>query len=103
MSAQDTIKQIQDGVHIASTDAILAAPIVGVFNPGIGAAMTLLTPIAENFVVGTLGLVVTFKQDMTPAQMVEALQASKSAMWPTPPPIEAVPDTSAQTKPIFSP
>ena len=82
-----TIESLQNGVSIAAADAEKLAPVVGIFNPGISAAMTLLTPLAATFLISAGQMVINFKTDMTPAQMVEALNASKSINWPVPPSI----------------
>lgn len=90
MSIESTVTAVQTGVTIAATQAQLAAPIVSVFNPAAGAAMALLSPIAANFIVGAGQMVIEWRKDMTPEQMAEALNASKSANWPEPAPIAPV-------------
>lgn len=81
-SVEEVVAGVQNGVTIAAGIAEAAAPIVAVFNPGIGAAMTLLTPIAEKFIIKGGDLIVSFRQDLTPEQLVELLKASKSVNWP---------------------
>lgn len=81
------MSQFSDTITIAAETAEGLAPIVGIFNPAIGTAIALLTPVAATFLIKADQLVITFKQDMTREQMVEALNASKSANWPTPPSI----------------
>lgn len=90
MSAVSTVAALQTGVTIAATQAQLAAPIVSVFNPAAGVAMALLAPLAASFIVEAGQMVIEWRRDMTPEQMAEALNASKSANWPAPPAIDPV-------------
>jgi hypothetical protein len=85
MSTEEVLAQ---GVTILGTAAQAAAPIVGIYNPAAGAALGLLAPLAEKFILTELGTMVIWKTDMTKEQMIEALNASKSAMWPEVPPIQ---------------
>lgn len=77
-----TIKDLENGIEVAASAAETVAPIVGIFNPGMGEAIALLTPVAATFLVKGAELVVTFRQDMTPEQMIAALELSKSKNWP---------------------
>jgi hypothetical protein len=81
---------IKTGTEVLSTAAQVAAPIVSVFNPAAGAAMAVLAPVAEKFIVTETGVLILWKTDMTKDEMIAALNASKSELWPEPSSIEPV-------------
>jgi hypothetical protein len=81
MSVETNVAVFQSTVKIAAQDAVAMAPVVSLFNPGVGAAMTALAPVAAQFLVSSSQLIVNFRQDMTPQQMIDALTASKSVNW----------------------
>ena len=89
MTMESTIQNIGSGVTVLATDAQIAAPIVSIFHPGAGAAMAILAPMAASFIVKSGQMIIDWRKDMTPEEMVAALNASKSANWPAPPPIAA--------------
>ena len=82
------IANIDQGVTIAADAAVLAAPIVSACGePAIGAAMQILAPIAMQYIIKGGDLIISFRKDLTPGQLIAALQAAHSANWPEPPPI----------------
>lgn len=72
---------IQNGVTLAGDAAIIAAPVVAIYNPAVGAALATLAPVVENFILTETQVLMNLKADMTKDDMVKALQASKSANW----------------------
>ena len=48
MSVGDTITQT---VTVLGDAAVIAAPIVGLYNPAAGAALQIFAPIVENFIL----------------------------------------------------
>lgn len=86
----DLVTDIQTGVTVSASLAEAVAPIVAIYNPGAGAAMQLLAPVAEQFILRGVQLVVDFKKDMSTDDMIKALEASKSVNWGTPGSVEKV-------------
>ena len=76
-SKQDVANAIIQGTEIAGSAAAIAAPIVAIYNPAVGAAMQLLAPMAEKFIITEVGVVIQFNSDMTLEQQKAALAASK--------------------------
>lgn len=79
-----TSEEIKNGVEIASEVAQSAAPIVSIYNPAAGAALSILAPIAEKFLINELGIIAIWKKDMTKEEMIKALEQSKSEFWHEP-------------------
>lgn len=84
MSDGISVTDIQNGIRVASNVAVAAAPIVSMYNPAVGAAMTVLAPVASEFLITQTQVLVTIRDDMTAEEMKEALVKSKSANWDTP-------------------
>ena len=81
MDANTVAANITNGVTIASSLATLAGPIVSLYNPAAGAALTLLAPVVSNFVLTETQVIVNLRTDMSKEDMIKALQESKSASW----------------------
>lgn len=77
----DLATNIQNGVALAGDAAVIAAPIVSIYNPAVGAALGILAPVVENFILTETQMLMNLKQDMTKDDMIKALEASKSAHW----------------------
>jgi uncharacterized membrane protein len=82
-----TTDDLKNGVTVTGETATAAAPLVALFNPAAGAALGLLAPLAEKLLVSELGAYATWKANMTKDDVIKALEASKSSLWPTPPSI----------------
>lgn len=81
------LEGVKTGATVLSQVAVAAAPIVGIYNPAAGAALGVLAPVAEKFVLTEAGAIIIWKQNMTKDEMIQALQASRSANWGDPGPI----------------
>ena len=81
------LEGVKTGATVLSQVAVAAAPIVGIYNPAAGAALGVLAPVAEKFILTEAGAIIIWKQNMTRDEMIEALKASKSANWGDPGPI----------------
>ena len=81
------LEGVKTGATVLSQVAAAAAPIVGIYNPAAGAALGVLAPVAEKFILTEAGAIIIWKQNMTRDEMIEALKASKSANWGDPGPI----------------
>lgn len=99
MTVEDIVQNVDTGVTIAADVALAAAPLIAIGKPEIGAAMQLLVPIAESFIIKGGNLIVQFRKDVTPTELIAALQASSSANWPTPPSITPLTPGSGVTMP----
>lgn len=77
----DLATNIQNGVTLAGDAAVIAAPVVAIYNPAVGAALGILAPVVENFILTETQMLMNLKADMTKDDMVKALEASKSAHW----------------------
>jgi len=67
---------IIQGTELTAEAAAVAAPIVAIYNPAAGAAMQVLAPLVEKFIVSEAGMVLQFKV-MTIDEQKAALTASK--------------------------
>ena len=83
-----TADDLKNGVTVLSAAAQSAAPIVSIYNPAAGAALSVLAPVVEKFIITEIGVVAIWKEDMTKDQMIKALQDSKSVNWGDPGSIE---------------
>lgn len=72
---------VQDGILITGELAKAAAPIVSVYNPAAGAALAVLAPVVEQFLLSETQMLVTLKQNMTREQVMQALKDSTSDHW----------------------
>lgn len=72
----DIANAIIQGTEVAADAAAMAAPVVSIYNPAAGAAMQLLAPLVEKFIVSEAGMVIQFKV-MTVEEQKAALTASK--------------------------
>jgi hypothetical protein len=78
MSVGDNIIQT---VTVLGDAAVIAAPIVGVYNPAAGAALQIFAPLVENFILSETQIVMNLKKDTSKEDMIKLLQASMSANW----------------------
>jgi len=77
----DLSANIQNGVAVASSLATVAAPIVAIYNPAAGAALSILAPVVSNFILSESQILITLNTEMTKEEMIKALQESKSINW----------------------
>jgi hypothetical protein len=77
----DTATNIQNAVTIGSDLAVIASPIVSVYNPAAGAALALLAPVVSNFILTETQIILNLRTDMSKEDMIKALEASKSGTW----------------------
>jgi hypothetical protein len=75
-SKEDIANAIIQGTEVAASAATIAAPIVSIYNPAVGAAMQVLAPLAEKFIISEAGLIIQFKT-MSIEDQKAALAASK--------------------------
>ena len=78
MSVGDTITQT---VTILGDAAVVAAPIVSIYNPAAGAALQMFAPLVENFILSETQIVMNLKKDTSKDDMIKLLQASMSTNW----------------------
>ena len=78
MSVGDTITQT---VTVLGDAAVIAAPIVGLYNPAAGAALQIFAPVVENFILSETQIIMNLKKDTSKDDMIKLLQASMSANW----------------------
>ena len=76
VTKEDVANAIIQGTELTAEAAAAAAPIVAIYNPAAGAAMQVLAPLAEKFIVSEAGMVIQFKA-MTVDEQKAALTASK--------------------------
>jgi hypothetical protein len=76
---------LANAVTIESSLAQAAAPIVGVYNPAAGALLATLAPtlgpLISSFILTETQVIVNLNSGMSRADMIKALQASKSVSW----------------------
>lgn len=72
---------IENGIAITGDLAKAAAPIVSVYNPAAGAALAVLAPVVEQFLISETQILLELKKGMTREDMIEALKASTSDHW----------------------
>ena len=75
-SNQEIANSIIMGVEVAGSAAQIAAPIVSISNPALGAALALFAPLAEKLIVSEIGMIIQFKP-MTIEEQKTALKASR--------------------------
>lgn len=80
-TATQVLTGIQNGVTVASSLAAAAAPLVSVYNPAAGAALTILAPVVSEFVINQTQILITLNTDMTDEELKAALLKVKSANW----------------------
>jgi len=86
----DFMGGVKTGATVLSDAAQIAAPIVSMYNPAAGLALSALAPVAEKFIMTEAGAIIIWKTNMTKDEMIAALNASKSINWGTPDSIEVV-------------
>lgn len=69
------------GVTILGDAAAMAAPVVSVYNPAVGAALQIFGPLVESFVISETKVIMNLKKDTSKEDMIKMLQASMSANW----------------------
>lgn len=72
---------IQDGIVLTGETAKIAAPIVAMYNPAAGAALAVLAPVVERFLLSETQMLIELRQNMTREQVAEALRNSTSDHW----------------------
>ena len=75
-SKEDVINAIIQGTEVTASAAALAAPIISIYNPAAGAALQVLAPFVEKFIISEAGMIIQFKS-MTIEEQKAALVASK--------------------------
>ena len=78
MSVGDNIIQ---GVTIVGSAAAMAAPVVSVYNPAVGAALQIFGPLVENFVISETQVIMNLKKDTSKEDMIKLLNESMSVNW----------------------
>lgn len=75
-SKEDVVNAIIQGTEVTADLATMVAPIVAIYNPAAGAALQVLAPFVEKFIVSEAGMVLQFKA-MSIEEQRAALTASK--------------------------
>ena len=73
---EEIANAIIQGTEVTASAAAIAAPILALYNPAAGAALGILAPLAEKFIISEAGMVIQFKA-MTVDEQKAALTASK--------------------------
>lgn len=76
MTKEDIANAIVQGTEITGDLAAIAGPVVSIYNPAAGAALTALAPFVTKFVISEVGMTLQFKT-MTIDEQKAALTASK--------------------------
>lgn len=77
----DALTTLENGITVTSQLAQAAAPIVSLYNPAAGAALSILAPVVSSFILSETQMILNLKQEMTKEEVMKALEASKSANW----------------------
>ena len=76
MSKEELGNAIIQGTEVTGEIAAVAGPIVALYSPAAGAALTALAPFVEKFIISGVGMTLEFKT-MTIDEQKAALLASK--------------------------
>lgn len=77
----DALTTLENGITVTSQLAQAAAPIVSIYNPAAGAALSILAPVVSSFILTETQMILNLKQEMTKEEVIKALEVSKSANW----------------------
>lgn len=79
--SESTLNTLANTVTVTSQLAQAAAPIVSIYNPAAGAALSILAPVVSSFILTETQMILNLKKDMSYEEVISALEKSKSINW----------------------